>query len=414
MNRLQLHVFLAAILAAPAVSAAQQAADSTLTLERAVARARAMNPIARAAGARRQVAEGRARNDAEFPNPTVELRRENLRSPLPFDEFATITLPFDVTGRRFALRSAVGRAAARGAADSALVERTVEYDAARAWVRLALAQGLSDVADEQRAAYERLATFDERRFAEGAIAEAAALRTRLEADRSRLSSAQAAAEAGRAHAELARLLGAAPAETPRAASLPPLAAPSTLPVADSAVREALSRRPELAGARALARETELRQRAEWLGILPDIGLHGGYKGTSGYRTGIVGVMVTMPVFNLNGGARERAAGDRRTADAELRDLESRVRAEATAAVTAYREIAGAASSIGPDFDGRAATISRSAEAAYREGATSLIDVLDAQRARADARATALRAAAELLLARLDLNRATGASILENR
>ncbi len=404
------------LLAAPFGASAQGAGASVLTLQEAVELARRSHPLAQAAGGRRQVVEGRARNDAMFPNPLIEVRRENVRSPIARDEFVTATLPVDLTGRRFALRAASSRAAVRGAADSTIAVRQVEFEAARAWVRHALLRGLSEVAHDQRIALERIAEFDGKRFAEGAIAEAAALRGRLEADRARLTAAQAAGDAARAQADFVRAIGGAPAggTIPSAGPLPSLVALAAFGEESTFVARALSQRPELAGARAALRETELRERAEGLGVLPDVGIQAGYKGTGGYQTALLGVAFALPVMNWNGGARERAAGERRIAEAELRDLEAKVRAEASAAWHMLREMTVAIAAIGPDLDARAAIVSTSAEAAYREGATTQLEVLEAQRARAEARATALRATADLLLARLELNRAVGAQVLEDR
>ena len=106
--------------------------DAALTVHQAVAIARARGPLAVTAHARRLVAQGRARNDGAFPNPTLEWRRENLTSPLQPDIFGTLQIPLDVTGRRFAVRSAGGELVARGRADSSAVARQIEGDVMRA------------------------------------------------------------------------------------------------------------------------------------------------------------------------------------------------------------------------------------------------------------------------------------------
>ena len=77
-----------------------------LTLDDAVRRATSASPAAVAAVARRQELVGRARTDAQWANPLIELRRENEGAPIPYDDFATVTLPVGLTGRRVALRSA--------------------------------------------------------------------------------------------------------------------------------------------------------------------------------------------------------------------------------------------------------------------------------------------------------------------
>jgi outer membrane protein, heavy metal efflux system len=55
-------------------------------------------------------------------------------------------------------------------------------------------------------------------------------------------------------------------------------------------------------------------------------------------------------------------------------------------------------------------IAESARIAYTEGHMTLLELLDAQRAAADARTTTLQYRADLLLARLALARAVGTSL----
>jgi outer membrane protein TolC len=63
---------------------------------------------------------------------------------------------------------------------------------------------------------------------------------------------------------------------------------------------------------------------------------------------------------------------------------------------------------------RGAEVARIAGTAYREGAISLVELLDARRAHADARATASTWAVELAMARIELFRALGAPIVEGQ
>ncbi len=63
-------------------------------------------------------------------------------------------------------------------------------------------------------------------------------------------------------------------------------------------------------------------------------------------------------------------------------------------------------------DARAAEVAQIAEGAYREGAISLMELIEAQRARAESRAAALRWTVDVNLAQLELNRALGAPLLE--
>lgn len=423
MTRLPPSLAAGALLACAGALGAQ--APEPLTLERAITLATTTGPAAQAAAGRRATAVGRARADAQWANPVVELRRENEGAPIPYDDFVTVTWPVDLTGRRFALRGALGAARERGAADSVALLRGAGFSAAHAWWEAWVAGELAAFTAAQAARFADLARYDSLRAAEGEAAGAAALRTRLEAERARYAAGLAAGHAARARATLAALIGrddgagllldstgadghgARPARAARGTAASPGGA--ALPTPEEAVTRALASRPDVAAARAAAREAERRLAAERRATLPDVGLSGGYKGTGGYATAQFGLVVTPPLFNLNGGNRERAAGEWMLAESERRATELRAAADARAALAAAEAIAEATRGLDAAFAARADTVALAAEAAYREGAATLTELLEAQRARADARAAGVRAIADRALARLDLLRALGAS-----
>ncbi len=416
-------------------------AQDGFSLADALAMARGEHPALRAAGGRRQSAVGQARQDAAFLNPTLEYRRENIGGPIAPDEFVTAALGVDAYGRRYALRGLVGAVAARAAADSTTTARTVEYDVARAYWRAALAVALRGVADAQRQAFDSLSTVQVRRAREGAIAEGAAMRTQLEAARLRLVAATARADAERARGDLARALalpldrvpwptdpvdvpGGAPAVrtvayagTAVGGGAGAAAEYQPEPDARALVEAALRQRPEVVAARARLVEAQRRAGVERLGGRPGVGGVAGYKRTAAANTGLVGVYVSVPLFDRNQGGRARAAGDLVAAENDLRAAEAQVTAEVEAGVRAYAtllaESGGAATSGGgalnaASLDARGRDVAAVTEVAYREGAATLLELLDAVRSRGDVRAAALRWAADLRLARLDLERATGA------
>ena len=395
----------------PAPQLGAQPSD-TLTLDRAVAIARTQSPLVLLAAGRRDLSTGRGRTEAAWPNPSAEWRRENLDSPLPPDIFATLQVPLDVTGRRFALRQAGSAAAQRGRADSSATLRQLELDVIRAFLRASLADELSSIAASEQVARERTAVFDGQRFREGAVAEVVAMRTRLEADRARIALSAARGEAARARAELARAIGISTAAVGvlRTATHTPLLTIEGLDTTWSTVR---ARRADLASVRYAAEESERRWRAERRGVIGDLNVVGGYKGTGGYATGLFGVMVPLPLFNRNEGPRQRAFGESAIARAELLDAENRARGEIHAATLAWEAARDAGREGAATLDARAREVADIAESSYREGATSLVELIESQRARADARAAAARWMVDIFLAELELRRATGAPLLRN-
>ncbi|HYW49418.1 MAG TPA: TolC family protein [Gemmatimonadaceae bacterium] len=409
---------IAALVASLCAATGIRAQAPSFTLADAAVMARTNHPLLVAASGRRQMMTGMARQEAVLPNPTFEWRKENYGSPLPRDEFVSVGMPVDVYGRRLALRTVRGLVAGRASADSATTASDVQYDVARAYWRTALAHALADAAAVERMAVDTIARIETERAQQGQVSNGAALRARLEADRVRLALAEARAELARARGDLARALAIPFDSVPRPTE--PLQIDSSaaaLPSLDALLVQARAGRSELLSAQSRVDEMSRRQRAERLGTLPAVGMQVGNKRTSGFLTNTVQVGVAVPLFDRNGGNRERARGELLVAEGELRAARSSVDAQVQSAYHAYRVLLdeyagrGDTTSGGAEglrtLDARGGTVAAIAGAAYREGAITVLELLDAQRARSDVRGAAYRAAASVQMARVDLLRALG-------
>lgn len=396
-----------------ALAAPRAAAQQPLTLERAVAIARDSAPAAQAALGTQALLVGDARVGAQWANPSVEFRRENIGAPIPYDDFITLTLPVSLTGRRWALRDALGAARLRAQAESLSVARDLEFQVARAWWSAWVAQRTALAQETQATRLAELARFDSLRASEGVVAEAAALRTRLEAQRAAVAAAQASAERARSRGALAALLGRDEASTLLLADAARVALPPT-PSDSAAVATALAARPDVRAATAAAEQADRRAAAERRGALPDVGLSGGYKGTGGFATSQLGLIITPPLLNANGGARERALGEWLLADADRRATLLRATHEVRAARAAVEAMDAATRGMDGDAEQRAELVAAAAESAYREGAATLTETLEALRAVTDLRVAAIRAVADRSLTRLELRRAMGVPAVEDQ
>lgn len=394
--------------------AAQSATPPPLTVAGAMALARANHPALDAASARRVAVVGAARQDAALPNPVLEWRQENIGSPLQPNRFLTVSQPLDLTGKRLALRAEVGLIDERALTDSATVAREIEAGAARAYWRASLALAILGVAATQRADAERLAGVEGDRAREGAVAGLVAMRADVEAGRARLAEATARAEWERARAALAGATGVAPSALP---PIPPMTllarSPSALPTLDVTLAAALERRSDLRALRSGVMVARQRRAAERRAVLPDVSLQLGTMQSAGYSARTAGVVLPFPLLDRNAGGRARAAGALRVAEAELRSAENTAHAEAVAAVQALSALLSANGAGADSLAERAAEVARVADAAYAEGGLSLLELLDARRAHAEALTASLRWSAELRLARLELNRVSGAPLTES-
>jgi cobalt-zinc-cadmium efflux system outer membrane protein len=383
-------------------------AQSPIDLRAALVAARSAGPLRQLADARRQAALGQVGEQTQWANPSLEWRRENLGSPLQPDIFATLYVPWDFSGRRLALRQVATAGKARVAGDATADLRDAELQVARAWLRAAVAQGALEIATQQYDALREIARVDAERLREGLVSEAVGLRTSLEADRARVALVAARNEAAVAQADLARLLGLAEGAP---LALAALAAP-TLPLSPDttlALTGAAARRPDVQAREAAVREAQRRLAAEQRGAFGEVQLQGGTKETGGFMTGQVGLAMPMPFFNRNSGARQRAAGQLAEARIQRDDLRRVVRAGVVNALAHYQDVRAAAGDAAT-FGARGREVARIARLSYSEGHTTLTELLDAERAAADAMHQHLRWAADAWLARLELERTLGARL----
>jgi cobalt-zinc-cadmium efflux system outer membrane protein len=381
-------------------------AQATLTLPEALRRARVAAPAADLARAGVAVARGRTREETQWANPELLYRREDLNgnTPLDGDVFAEAAVPFPITGRRLALRSAGRAAVERAQGDSAALLAQLDAEVATAWWQLVRAEALAATARTQREALDGIAGYDSVRAREGAVPELLAIRARVEADRAAIVATTASAELARARATIAQLIGLA-ADAVQVAPAD-VAALTATPVPATPVA-AVPRRPELAAAEAAEREQRRRVAAEGWAIVPDLTLTAGTKRTGPIRYTTLAVGLPIPLFHRNGGARERAQGELLAATAARRAVEARLAREAEAADATRRALRQAPPSTA--MLTRAEEAAAIARAAYREGGMTQFELLEAQRAAAAAREAIVRWATELRLADVAWRRATGQS-----
>ncbi len=410
---------------APAVAVSQSVAapatappNGTLDLAAALRLADNNSPALQRVDARAGISLGELRTLGQWPNPTLEYRRENLGAPLLPDEFVTAYVPLDVTGRRITLARATTRGLERLEFERNAARSNVQLEIARVWLRAVLSAALGETAQLHSVAVEAIAGIESQRAREGVVADAVAFRTRVEANR--LSHETALAEAKATHDELAlaSMLGVPAAQLP---PLPRLLDAAIVPLvdemlADTAVPDAVllaaaqQHRTELRAVDRAREEATLRRRVETAGVLGDWQLQGGTKKTSGFMSGQVGLAVPLPLFHQNAGARARSVSVLRDVEAASREMQLQINAEVVAAADQWRRLQRIRDRL-TDTPQLGEQIAASARVAYAEGHMSLLELLDAQRAAADARRTSQQYQADLHLARFMLARAIGASLM---
>lgn len=354
------------------------------------------------------------RTAGRLPNPLFELMTENWRAgahtPDPgLDVFAVITQPLELGGKR-ALRRQLAASEYQLAQGARLaLERQVALDTVRAYVQALRARGLVEALEANRDGLSVLVESVARRVEEGYTAEADLLKLRTEAARIEGDIVRARLELDRGLAALAVAVGSTVAIDPAQISEP---APVPVPAADTTlITGRVATHPQVQAAAAAADRARQLAAYERARRLPDPAVSGGYKRTSGIDTAVLGVSVSIPLFDRNDSAAARAAGLERSAAAERDAVVRQLDIETAALVRAAQTLAERASRTPRELLAPAEEVRRSALSAFREGATDILKLIDAERVYVDVRRAAIDLRLEALLAAIEARLALGEEAL---
>jgi cobalt-zinc-cadmium efflux system outer membrane protein len=384
-----------------------------LTLRGALDRALSSHP-ALAVSAQRIEATSAARVQAGLsPNPKLVLQSENTR---PYgdrtgfvfwrdtDDFAYLQNTFETSGKRQKRITLAESGVRRAELERDLLRRQIASRVAQAYWAAAGAHRLYDLLADAGRTLQQTVQYHEIRVREGAMAEADLLRVRLEAQRLAISANQALLDAERTRIQLQREMGES--------NFPPITLAESVE-SDSGsepgtdVQGALENRTEIQLARSSIELARANLRLQQSNATPNLDVLFGYKRTSGLDTMIGGVQFDLPLRNRNQGSISQAAAEIKGAELSLAAAEALVRAEVQAARTDYELRRDQVTKLlGPMVEQASATY-RIAEAAYREGGSDLLRLLDAQRVRIEAQMAHARGLAELRQSRAALQTALG-------
>ena len=410
------------IIGLPAVANAQTgaaASSSVLSLVQAREMAEKASPEIAAARAALRAADGRARQAGAFPNPVASYSREHTSGDgiRNSQDIITLDQQLELGGQRGARRAAASEL--RSAAEARLsgARAQISLDVARAYAHAVAAGRRAALTDEAARIFTEAGRVGRERLAAGDVSGYEHRRVRLEAARYAALDVEARMTRGNARRALATLLSA-PEHTmqPDSLVLSDTMMPAPLSIgADSLVALALHRRPELLALQREAGAAVAESRLALAERIPSPALGAGFKherspGGISLDGFVAQISVPLPVWDRRGGAVQAAdaEAERRQADTETlrRRTEREVRTgyQSTIALSMQLEMLGERLR----QDGRAGL--RAAQAAYREGETTLVEWLDAVRAYQEAEATHVALWAEHIGQRAELERLTGATL----
>jgi cobalt-zinc-cadmium efflux system outer membrane protein len=386
-------------------------AQTPLNISTAIEEAVSAHPDVAAAEARIAAARGARIQAALAPNPRLILQSENTRlwgtPPLSYwrdtDNFLYLQQVFERPDKRRDRVSAADAAVLRAEAERDLARRSIAVRVSSAYWLAYAAQTVARLLADEARNFDQIVQYHRDRVREGAMAEVDLLRILLERDRITVNIRSAEQDAVRLKLEVQRSMGRRQFADITLTELPLSLEEISEPTAEKAIQSraevVVSRRViEAARARLQSQESNAEQDPEGLF---------GYKRTGGYNTLLAGLQINLPLRNRNQGQIATAVAEIRQAEQEAQGIESQIRAEVAIAwseVTAKRKLL---TDVLQPMRDRAVELSRIAQAAYREGGTDLLRLIDAERSRLEAISAYTRALAEYQLALTQLQIAIG-------
>jgi cobalt-zinc-cadmium efflux system outer membrane protein len=348
------------------------------------------------------------------PNPTLSIAAENLRVSGPviaggLSEYsAAYSETIELGGKRAARERVADATVSAAEARFADAMRQGIAEVKRLYFQAVLARRNIEVATENRQTFEQLVELNVARFREGAIPEADLIKVRLE--RIKFDSAVRKAELSfkQAMIRLAENL-----EDPTIAKQT-IAVELDLrlinPDLESLRRLSLEERPDVRAAERELGTSKERITLEQARSRPDITPFVGYKRLAADNTVMAGVSFPLKIRDRNQAGIARAEADQKAAEALLEVARSHTIAEVDAAYESFQAARQQVQTFRDELLNQADESRSIALAAYEEGATPLLAVLEAQRTRAEVRQQYFQTLFDYQLSLSELELAVGKDI----
>lgn len=366
-------------------------------------------------------ARGSLRTARTWSNPVVTYQVEN--APLPggstapgldreTSAFAMLPLgPLYQRGSRIARATAEVRSAEADLDES---RRSLALTTASRFFRVASAQVSVESTSDVRLWLDSLVSYTRIRVREGATAAADLIRLEVEQGRATVDEAMAEIDLIRESAELSVLLGLGSGSVRTVFQDSAGADRIDFQPLDTLIALGLANRPDVVAGKARVAAASASVRVERTALIRDFGAMAGIKAMDGAKSLMAGVSLPLPILDRNSGEIQRADAERRIAILEEQLIERRVASEVTAAYNNAGSLLSLRIRIGDTLLKKAEEGRRIAEAAYREGAIPLGQVIEASRALADARESHYRTVFGLKQSVLELEAAIGSERFTER
>jgi cobalt-zinc-cadmium efflux system outer membrane protein len=390
-------------------------APARLTLSEALRLAELRSPALIEARARIAVAEAEALGAPKRPNPSldVEFRGYPLfESDLPpFLDNQELTIAidqeFEPGDRRRWRREAAQLGVQASAADSLEAMRRLRLAVQRAYFEVVLAKADDAAAKATLQDVDRVVSINRARYDQGELSGVELRRLQVERHRFADDALRADLTLRNARSRLLALLGLRPLDQPFEVvdALPE--AGGLLPVAPGPAAEAVSGRADLRALQIGEQRAEADARLQHALRIPPFSLGGGWQRDFGTNAVVVRATIPLALWNRNEGGRARAAAERTLAASRTSAASAAAELEVQLARNAVENSRARVSLISSEHVKSAREARDIVLAAYRAGAATLIDYLDAQRAFRDAQRAEHRALFDYQVSVFELEAAAG-------
>jgi cobalt-zinc-cadmium efflux system outer membrane protein len=357
---------------------ASETSHEALTLAQALAIAQANHPALHASAAELAAAAALTRQAHAWPNPELSTLMEDTRRAT---RTTTVQLnqPIELGNKRAARVHAAQLAEQQAASDLAADKAGIEARLRQAFYGLAIAQARVRLSASLVDLAARAQDIAAKRVAAGKAPPVEAVKAKVAESQAKAASTQAQAEARAAQQWLGQAMGVPQASEAirvqaHLASLPDAAHWEDLVALVDGSQAVQRARLEVSRRQALADAERAR-------ATPDVTLNLGIKRDEQLKLNqpIMGVAVSLPIFDRNQGAYAAAVRQMDKSDAELSALRATRLAQATEALAQLRAASAQSQALRDDILPGARQALEIATKGYEQGKFSFLDVLDAQR-----------------------------------
>jgi outer membrane protein, heavy metal efflux system len=344
-------------------------------------------------------------------NPGLTVTADNLKinGPAPpFNGLYEVAVSYSETielgGKRKLRQTVADLTVSAAEAQFADTMRRGIAQVKRLYYTALLARYTVDVAMENRQTFEQLVQFNLARFREGAIAESEVIKVRLERIKFDAAIRQAELIRRQANIRLLEQLGESTFTKDITGQMDFGPIKGDL---ESLRQTALLERPDIQAAQRELEAANERLVLEQERAKPDITPFVGYKRLAGDNTILFGFSTPLKIRDRNEAGIARAAADVKAAQSQLELSRNRAIAEVEAAYSAFEAARDQVQTFRNELLNEADESRSIALAAYQEGATQLLPLLDAQRTRTEVRQQYFRTLFDYQTGLIDLELAVG-------